>query len=170
MCIILKTYTQKGEMMPRHRKRRRLGQLPGVCGMYPFGQGLLRRPVYLALEEYESIRLADYLGMDHAEGAGLMNVSRSTFTRIYERARQTIAKALVEGHPIFIRGGAVDLSQSAYRCSTCDHRFSAAPELTNNCPECGKSTVHDISHCFLDDFREHESFCPDCAGGRVDTI
>ena len=34
-----------------------------------------------------------------------MNVSRPTLTRIYENARRTIAKALVEGKMIFIEGG-----------------------------------------------------------------
>ena len=76
-------------------------------------------PVILLYEEYESIRLADYLHLTQHEAAKLMKVSRPTFTRIYENARRTIAQAFVEGKAIFIEGGNFHTNDFWYRCGTC---------------------------------------------------
>jgi uncharacterized protein len=51
------------------------------------------------------MRLSDYEGLTQEQAAEKMNISRPTFTRIYEKARRTIAQAFVEGKAIFIEGG-----------------------------------------------------------------
>ncbi|MFH0753994.1 MAG: DUF134 domain-containing protein [Candidatus Omnitrophota bacterium] len=61
--------------------------------------------VVLTLDEFEAIRLADLEGMLHAPASALMNVSRSTFTRILSRAHQKIADGLVNIKAIRIEGG-----------------------------------------------------------------
>ncbi len=48
-------------------------------------------------EELEALSLADVKEMDHEAAAQLMNVSRSTFSRILAQGRKTVATALVEG-------------------------------------------------------------------------
>ncbi len=60
-----------------------------MMGYKPFGipRKVLSR-LYLHFDEFEAIRLLDYLGMTQAEAADKMNVSRPTLTRIYEKARK----------------------------------------------------------------------------------
>jgi len=67
----------------------------------------MRQLKILALrdEELEALLLADARGLDQTAAAGLMNVSRSTFSRILAQARKTLATALAEGAAIKIGGG-----------------------------------------------------------------
>jgi predicted DNA-binding protein (UPF0251 family) len=67
----------------------------------------MRQLKILALkdEELEALMLADGKGMDQEAAARLMNVSRSTFSRILSQARKTVAAALAEGAAIKIGGG-----------------------------------------------------------------
>lgn len=61
--------------------------------------------VTLLFEEYEVIRLCDYIGLKQEEAAVRMHISRPTLTRVYEKARRTIATAFAEGKAILIEGG-----------------------------------------------------------------
>ena len=60
------------------------------------------------LEEYEAIRLADYEN-SHEEAAQRMNISRPTFTRLYDKARKH-SPAFIESKSIVIRGGIMKLT------------------------------------------------------------
>jgi predicted DNA-binding protein (UPF0251 family) len=78
----------------------------------PYGIArLVVSSVSLQYDEYETIRLLDYEGMNQDQAAKQMNVSRPTLTRIYEKARKTIAQALVEGKMIVIEGGNVQFEK-----------------------------------------------------------
>ena len=59
----------------------------------------------MTVEEYEVVRLLDYLDFTQAECSKQMDISRTTVTMIYNQARKKIAVALVEGKEILIRGG-----------------------------------------------------------------
>lgn len=59
----------------------------------------------LATEEFEAIRLADYLGLAQKEAAQSMHISQQTFSRVLKRARRALAKGLVQGATIKIQGG-----------------------------------------------------------------
>jgi predicted DNA-binding protein (UPF0251 family) len=61
--------------------------------------------VYLAIDEFEALRLGDLECLKQAEAAKLMRVSRSTFSRIIESARKKVADALVNIKAIKIEGG-----------------------------------------------------------------
>jgi predicted DNA-binding protein (UPF0251 family) len=63
------------------------------------------RVLALKDEEREALLLADAKGLDQQSAARLMNVSRSTFSRILAQARKTVATALAEGAAIEIGGG-----------------------------------------------------------------
>ena len=89
-------------------------------GFKPYGiQDKGFSTVTLLYDEYESIRLLDYEGMNQDKAAEQMNVSRPTLTRIYEQARKTIAQALVEGNAIVIEGGNVHFEKQWFRCKRC---------------------------------------------------
>lgn len=58
--------------------------------------------VALSIDEFEAIRLADYEGRYHEEGAADMKISRATFGRIVNEARHKIAEALTQGKALRI--------------------------------------------------------------------
>ena len=61
--------------------------------------------VELTLDEFESVRLADFEGLYQEAAALRMGVSRQTFGRIVEAARRKIADALVNGKALRVEGG-----------------------------------------------------------------
>jgi len=106
--------------MPRPKRKRSVESPPKMEGFKPFGIPMSKlEHVTLLYEEYEAFRLMDYEGLNQTEAAEKMNVSRPTVTRIYNRARKTIAKALVEGNAIFIEGGNYSINENWYRCKKC---------------------------------------------------
>ena len=60
----------------------------------------------LTFDELESIRLSDVEKLSQLEAAERMQIHQSTFQRNLARAREKIAKALIEGQAIKICGGA----------------------------------------------------------------
>lgn len=97
---------------------------PGVIYFKPAGVPLFKlREVVLPLDEFEAIRLADREGLEHAEAAVRMGVSRPTFTRILRAARRKVAEFLGWGAALRIEGGPVvrlDLPRGKRkRCRAC---------------------------------------------------
>lgn len=106
--------------MPRPFKCRTLTNPPIMKGYKPFGIAFCSSvSVRLSLEEYESFRLINYEMLMQDDAANRMNVSRPTFTRIYNRALKTIALAFAEGRAIEIEGGNYVFSNEWYRCKRC---------------------------------------------------
>ncbi|MFA8450150.1 MAG: DUF134 domain-containing protein [Bacteroidales bacterium] len=107
-------------MSPRPKRKRKLLRLPFGQGFGPIGLDLEGRDrVRLLLEEYEAIRLVDYLNLSHEEAAGLMDVSRPTFTRIYDKARKKMGQFLIENSVLEFSGGDVELDNEWRHCSSC---------------------------------------------------
>jgi uncharacterized protein len=129
--------------MPRRRLPRKVVAPPGFKGYRPYGvQDSQREGVSLFYEEYEAIKLADYDRMNHLQASKLMGISRPTFARIYESARQKIATALAESRPIITSYGNAVMDKSWNICYQCNARFTV-PEKRDmyDCPICGaKST------------------------------
>ncbi len=122
--------------MPRPKLNRRINHPPAMEGFKPFGIPMMNlEPVILLFEEYESIRLSDYDGLTQEQSAERMNISRPTFTRIYEKARRTIAQAFVEGKAIFIEGGNYHTDDCWYRCETC-MKLNICKDETQICNYC----------------------------------
>lgn len=61
--------------------------------------------VYLAIDEFEALRLACLEGLKQEDAARLMKISRPTFSRIIAAACKKIADALVNIKAIRIEGG-----------------------------------------------------------------
>lgn len=78
-------------------------------------RGAIGRPGYkvLKLEEIESIRLIDYMGLDQREAAEFMGISQQTFSRVLRKARKTLAGALIDGEIIKVQGGNYKIEQMA---------------------------------------------------------
>src|SRR5574344_544260 len=61
--------------------------------------------VTLTLDEFETINLLDYQGLDQEECAKRMEISRSSVQAIYMSARKKLAIAIVEARKLIISGG-----------------------------------------------------------------
>lgn len=102
--------------------------------------------IILNVEEYECIRLLDYEGLAQTEAAVYMSVSRPTLTRIYERARNKMAAALVEAKQLLIEGGSVQYNGCWGHCLKCQSRFCPGkPIISDACPLCGSTEMESAS-------------------------
>ncbi len=52
---------------------------------------------FLALDEFEAVRLADYEGLYHDQAAQEMGISRQSFGLIIKAARKKLATAIIKG-------------------------------------------------------------------------
>jgi len=77
----------------------------------PSGISCMKLPV----ECMEAIRLIDAEGMNQAQAARIMNVSRQTFGRILSNARTIVAKAFINGNAIQISGGNYQLHTECHQ-------------------------------------------------------
>lgn len=131
--------------MPRPKRNRTIVNPPVMEGFKPFGIPMTTlEPVVLLYEEYEAIRLSDYEGLTQEQSAERMNVSRPTFTRIYEKARRTIAQAFVEGKAIFIEGGNYHTEDSWYRCEHC-MKVNICKSVLMSCQYCHSQTLRRLN-------------------------
>ncbi len=105
-----------------------------------------RECVELLYEEYEALKLADYDRLNHQEASAIMGVSRPTFARIYETARQKIARALVETREIRAVFGNAWLDKKWFECSGCHARFTIPAGIDSKaCPVCRASGIEPIN-------------------------
>ena len=117
---------------------------PRMEGYKPFGIPMRElESVILLYEEYEAIRLADYENLNQEEAALKMNISRPTFTRLYDKARKTIAKAFVEGKVIQIQGGSYVTDGNWYRCRRCNETMTNIKAVIQ-CTSCDSDEVEKL--------------------------
>ncbi len=90
--------------MPRPKRPRTIHSHPPVDRFQPNGTRQAGE-VILTFEEFEAIRLSDFEGLDQAQGAVQMGISRQTFGRVLKSARFAISKALVKGFQLKVTGG-----------------------------------------------------------------
>lgn len=93
--------------MPRPQKGRRVCQRP-MCRRFDPIDSATSESVILNLDELETIRLLDLVGLSQEATGMQMNIGRATVQRIYEDARRKIADALVNAKSLQIEGGNVD--------------------------------------------------------------
>ena len=136
--------------MPRTEKNRIVHAPPLFTEFKPIGVRVKDlKQIPISLDEFESVKLADYQGLTHAEGADEMGVSRSTFTRMVERARKKIADFIIEGHVLVVEGGNVHFRNNIIRCGSCGHMFKIA--INNSidaCPACNSTDLLNLAGGF----------------------
>jgi len=101
--------------------------------------------INLLVEEAEAVRLKDLEGLEQEDCAEKMNVSRTTFSRILDSARQKIADALLNGKAIRIEGGNYEMAESRFRCIS-GHEWNVPFETMINqppelCPQCSTPSI-----------------------------
>lgn len=99
--------------------------------------------IVLNSDEYNAIRLIDYENHNHSQAARIMGVSRPTFTRIYDKARNKIATSLVELRKLKIQEGNSISSNKWYECNNCSSKFNIPDSeiFQNICPICKSSDI-----------------------------
>jgi predicted DNA-binding protein (UPF0251 family) len=131
--------------MPNRRRYRRITMLPPMEGFKPFGVPMRElESVVLLYEEFESIRLADYENLTQEEAAERMNISRPTFTRLYEKARRSIAKAFIEGKAIIIQGGNYVTDDYWYKCQDCHETMNTLKPI-KQCRKCDSDKITQLN-------------------------
>ena len=109
--------------MSRPFRCRRVAFMPGVTYFKPAGIPLSDlEEVCLSVEEVEALRLKELEGLEQAQGAENMNISRPTFQRILASARKKMADALLNGKAIRIEGGNFEVTSLRCKCvNSCDN-------------------------------------------------
>ena len=133
-------------MSPRPKRNRWIGNPPFLKGFKPMGVPFPAEEVIsMQFEEYEALKLADYENLSHEEAAKKMQISRTTFTRIYDTVRKKLARAFVEGRVIIVEGGDVEFDKQWYRCNKCHTVFHAVPDKIPVCTNCTSKDIENIN-------------------------
>jgi uncharacterized protein len=127
--------------------------MPGVTRFRPMGvPASSLDAVTLTIDEFEALRLADYEGLYQEQAAARMKISRATFGRILESARNKIARVLVEALVLNIEGGEIMTTVQGRGpggfciCPSCDLRVpheAGKPCAEQRCTQCGKRMLRE---------------------------
>ena len=99
--------------VPRPRIARRVCCAHTSRGLRPIGRPVAGLPVVtLAPDELEAIRLADRELLYQEAAAERMGVSRQTYARILSRARQAVARSLIDGAVLLVAGSPATVGQA----------------------------------------------------------
>lgn len=119
--------------MPRPFCPRRIAGRPAAPVFKPAGVPLGDlEEAAMSLDEFESVRLADFEGLYQEQAAERMGVSRPTFSRIIESAHRKIADALLHGKALRIEGGPVEVGRR--KCCPFHDRPADATEGAERAP------------------------------------
>lgn len=125
--------------MARPVKRRRICELPEFEEFVPAVKHC-GQMVCMTLDEYETIRLIDYMGFSQEDCAKQMTVARTTVQAIYDSARGKIADVLVNGKGLKIGGGSYEICAKTRECcgKDCGRRGTKGDQCDTKWSECGR--------------------------------
>ena len=104
--------------MPRTPKCRRICSFPDYYSFIPEeAEKENLETIMMSLDEFETIRLLDYEGLNQEECAFRMGVARTTVTAMYENARKKLITAVVEGKRFSIAGGNIEIDRERNQIS-----------------------------------------------------
>jgi len=87
-------------------KHRRVRGRPDVVYFKPAGVPKRElEEVSLAMDEYEALRLKDFMGLSQEDACEKMGVSQPTFHRILASARKKVSECVVRGKALMINLG-----------------------------------------------------------------
>jgi len=126
--------------LARPPKCRHVKLIPGVTYFKPRGIPMaLLEEVKLTVDEFEALRLADLEAFSHERAVEKMKISRATFGRIIEKARQKMVDAIVNGKAILIEGGNYRTGKMLkFCCRNCklSGQLPAVVNKDKTCPHC----------------------------------
>ena len=133
--------------MVRPQKDRMVAFNPEISYFKPRGIPMIDlEEVCLTVDQREAIRLSDLLGMSHEDAGRRMGVSRATFGRIIQRARNAVADALINGKAINVKGGNYRIINKArlFHCTNCQFEWEApfGSGRPKHCPSCKENELY----------------------------
>ena len=136
--------------MPRPKNNRIVHEPPIFTDFKPIGvKGVSLVQICLSLDEFEAFRLADHVGLSHEEAAGEMEISRPTFTRLIEKARNKIADFIISGKLLNIDGGNIHFRNNIIKCQSCGHMFRIKfGDEIKECPSCNSTSILNLAGGF----------------------
>lgn len=99
--VSLSKMTSRG----RPQKYRVVRTDPKITHFSPRGKPGRPDEIEITMDQYEALRLADFMGFSQKEAANSMHISQQTFSRILKHARKNLATSLATGARIKIQGG-----------------------------------------------------------------
>ncbi len=127
-------------MRGRPKRKRFVEFSPEVTYLKPVGIPLRNLQIeILSLDEFEAIRLYDFVGLEQEEASKKMKISRTTFLRVLHSAHTKIAKSLVYGRAIKVKGG--DIVMRGKRLGM-GRGFGSIGTNECVCPKCGEKIPH----------------------------
>ncbi len=133
--------------MPRPFRCRKVFFNPQYTYFKPAGVPLSSiEEINLTLDELEAIRLSHKEELYQEEAAKKMNISRQTFGNILDSAHKKIAKFLLEGKSLRIKGGEVEIMGRKFLCMECKKEWSVTfgTMRPQRCPECDSKNVYRV--------------------------
>lgn len=94
----------------RPKKERVVQATPKISQFSPRGKPGRPDEIGLSIDQFEALRLVDYLGLKQGQAASQMGISRQTVGRILRQARKSVSDALIRGKIIRISGGKIKLN------------------------------------------------------------
>jgi len=102
--------------------------------------------IEITMEEFEAIRLKDYLKIKQQKVAEIMGISQPTLHRILISARENVANALVEGKILNIKGGNYMKAEKRYKCRKCGFEWQSPQKEYEKCPDCESEDIYTIDY------------------------
>ena len=103
--------------MSRPKKWRNVCSVPESREYGPLDSDVdVNKVIKMTVEEYETVRLVDLLGLTQEECSERMGVSRTTVQDIHSKAIRKMASSLVEGIPLIIEGGRYRICEHSKEC------------------------------------------------------
>ncbi|HLD39379.1 MAG TPA: DUF134 domain-containing protein [archaeon] len=137
--------------MSRPRLFRRIGSAPCVIYFKPAGIRLIGlEKSIITIDEFESVKLKDFFGMEQEKCAQKMGISQPTFHRLVLSARKKIADAIVNGKALRIEGGNTRIMtdpEKQFHCVSCGHEWIVNKEKASVCPKCKGKKIHSHASC-----------------------
>ncbi len=99
--------------------------------------------ILITVDEFEALRLADFLDLSQRDASITMEISQPTFNRVLSSARKKIATGLVRGCVLRIEGGRYVLGDGSgsLECVECGEIADTADAKDHICIKCGSTRL-----------------------------
>ena len=132
--------------MPRQKSKKQITNLPNFIGYKPEGIHHAKKgSIDLLYEEFHAIDLVDYRNMNFEQAAQAMKISKSSFARLIQCARNKVATAFVECKAIQAAPGNAYSDYKWLRCEDCYKVIKLEKsEQIAECPSCNSSKLKNV--------------------------
>lgn len=133
--------------MPRPKRCRKIFREPELRCFKPDFEGHHKEfgAIEITMDEFEAIRLNDFKKIKQEKAAEIIGISQPTLHRILNSARGKIAKALVDGKILNIKGGDYVITKMRYKCRKCGFEWQSPEKEYEKCPDCKSEDIYAIN-------------------------